>query len=95
MDEHGGLAAAGSGQQQKGALGGQGSLALHGVQVLEFRGNDGPAGGGKALAEGIVHKRSPPKKDVWRSPQTTGLYRIFLSGGIILQNEKNTRVKSL
>ena len=49
LDQHGGLAAAGAGQQQKRAFRGHGSLPLHGVQPGKVTGDDRFPGGNISL----------------------------------------------
>ena len=51
LDQHRGLAAAGTCQQEEWALRGHGGLTLHGVQPLKVLGDDRPPGGDVALLE--------------------------------------------
>ena len=57
VDEDGGLAASGTGQQQQGALGGQGSGALHGVQIGKLGFEITPPGGQKTFFKCVIHNK--------------------------------------
>ena len=56
VDEDGGLAASGPGQEQEGTLGGQHGLPLAGIHAGVPPGDDGPAGGDVALLKILYHK---------------------------------------
>ena len=61
VDQHRGLAAAGSGKQQQRALGGQDRLPLHGVELAELSLDVGPPGGKKTGIHLFVHSHTCPK----------------------------------